>query len=77
MSEADKMSHILDTKYKKANLSKIARETLHLNGIEKDKLKKLLQKYEELFDSTLGTWKMNRHHVELSEDTKPYHSRPY
>ena len=30
MSEADKMSHILDAKYNKANLDKIARETLHL-----------------------------------------------
>ena len=77
MTEADKMSSILDAKYEKANLDKVAKETPHLSNSEKGKLKKLLEKYEELFDGTIGTWKMDRHKVHLKEDAKPYHGRPY
>ena len=55
MSESDKMSTIFDAKYKKADLDKISRTTPHLNRKEQAKLKELLQKYEELFDGTLGT----------------------
>ena len=76
MSEADKMSTILDAKYEKADLDKVSKSTPHLNRQEQHKLKELLQKYEELFDGTLGTWKMKRHHVELREDAKPFHGRP-
>ena len=77
MTEADKMSSILDAKYEKANLDKVAKETLHISNSEKSKLKNLLQKYEELFDGTIGTWNMDRHKVNLKDDVKPYHGRPY
>ena len=55
MTESDKMSSILDAKYEKADLEKVAKETPHLSKKEQSKLKKLLQKYEELFDGTIGT----------------------
>lgn len=77
ISEADKIPTILDTKYEKSDLGKISKSTPHLNGKEQVKLKALLQKYEELFDGTLGTCKIECHHVELREDIKPYHDRPY
>ena len=51
--------------------------TPHLNRQEQSKPKELLQKYEELFDGNLGTWKMKCHHDELRKDDKPYHGRPY
>ena len=77
MSKAEKMSAILDAKYEKADLDKVSNPTPHLNKQEQIKLKELLQKYKELFDGTLETWKMKLHYVELREDTKPFHGRPY
>ena len=77
ISEADKMSTVLDSRYKKADLDQISRSTPHLNRQKQAKLKELLQKYEELFDGTLGTWKMKRHHVELRKDAKPFHGKLY
>lgn len=58
MSEADKMSHILDAKYKKANLSKIMRETLHLKGTEQDKLKSYFKNMKNYLTVplVLGKW---------------------
>jgi hypothetical protein len=37
----------------------------------------LLLKYEELFDGTLGDWKLPPVSIELKEGAKPYHGRPY
>ena len=68
---------MLDAKHEKDDLEKMPKSTPHLNRQEQAKLKELLQKYKGFFDGTLETWKMKRHHVELREDTKPYHGRPY
>jgi hypothetical protein len=37
----------------------------------------LLLKFEELYDGTLGDWKLLPVSFELKEDAKPYHGRPY
>ena len=37
----------------------------------------LLQKYETLFDGTLGTWKGFSYDIALKEGATPYHGRPY
>ncbi len=37
----------------------------------------LLLKFEELFDGTLGDWKLLPVSFELKEGAKPYHGRPY
>ncbi len=37
----------------------------------------LLLKFEELFDHTLGDWKLPPVSIELKEGAKPYHGRPY
>ncbi len=37
----------------------------------------LLFKFEELFDGTLGDWKLPPVSFELQEGAKPYHGRPY
>ena len=46
---------ILDAKYEKANLRAITKEEFlnHLSATEQNKLLKLLQEFEELFDGTL------------------------
>ena len=37
----------------------------------------ILQKIEELFDGTLGTWRINPVHFELNEYVKPIWLRPH
>ena len=37
----------------------------------------MLNKFETLFDRTLGTWKGTKYNIELQEGAKPYHGRPY
>jgi hypothetical protein len=39
---------------------------------------KLLQKFEELFDGSLGTWKTDPINLELKDpNVKPFHAKPY
>jgi len=70
---------ILDAKYEKANLKEITEEEClnHLSATEKDKLLKLLQEFEELFDGTLGDWDCNPVSLQLKEGAQPYHGRPF
>ena len=49
----------------------------HLKHVEKEKLAKLLTKYENLFDGTLGQWKGPPVEIQLREVAKPYHARAY
>jgi hypothetical protein len=80
MLEATKhLIEILDTKYEKANLRAITKEEClkHLSATEKDKLLKLLQEFEELFDGTLGDWDCNPVSFQLKEGAQPYYGRPF
>jgi hypothetical protein len=80
MLEATKcLIEILDAKYEKANLRAITKEECldHLSATEKDKLLKLLQEFEELFDGTLGDWDCNPVSLQLKEGAQPYHGRPF
>ena len=68
---------ILDAKYEKADLPKIVEETCeHIDESERQELLELLQKYEEMFDGTLGDWKTEPVHFELKEGAKPFRGRP-
>ena len=49
----------------------------HLTTTQHNELLKLLQKSEEFFDGTLGTWKPYPVHFELKEDTNPICLQPY
>ena len=74
----DKYKQILNAKYEKADLSKVIREEYHhLSDNQQIELLKLLTKYETLFDGTLGTWKGLKYNIDLKDNIKPYHSRPY
>ena len=70
---------ILDAKYDKTNLRAISKEEClnHLNATEKDKLLKLLQEFEELFNRTLGDRDCNLVYHQLKEGAQPYHGRPF
>jgi hypothetical protein len=60
------------------DLNKIVEECTHLEKDEQKKLLKLLQKFEELFDGSLGTWKSDPINLELKDpNVKPFHAKPY
>ncbi len=65
---------ILDTKYQKADLQSTVRDNCkHLSANQPKKLLQLLQKYELLFDGTLGDWKTKSVSFQLKEGVSPYH----
>jgi hypothetical protein len=69
---------ILGAKYDKADLPSIVKNNCaHLSTPHQNLLLALLLKYEELFDGTLGDWKLPPVSIELKEGAKPYHGRPY
>ena len=49
----------------------------HLTMTQRNKLLKLLQRFEELFDGTLVTWKTYPVDSDLKEDSKTICSLPY
>jgi hypothetical protein len=58
------MSKILDAKYQKADLKNIAKITKGLTEDQKIQLWHFLNKYENLFDGTLGNWKGADYRIE-------------
>ena len=74
----DRAVRILDANYEKADLPAVVNDTCsHLSSADKQELLELLQKYETLFDGTLGEWKTKPVHFELKEGATPFHGRPY
>jgi hypothetical protein len=78
-NQTDHVVRILDAHYEAADLKYICMEkAIHLNIREREKLYKLLSKYESLFDGTLGDWGEDEAvELELQSGVKPHHSRPY
>jgi hypothetical protein len=69
---------ILDAKYDKANLPEIVKDTCpHLEPSQQDILLSLLLDFESLFDGTLGDWTRPPVSIEMKDEAKPYHGRPY
>jgi hypothetical protein len=73
----DRIVKILDSDYHKADLRKVAAKATQLNKRQQLSLLRLLQKYEALFDGTLGKWNTDPVNIELREDAKPVSSRYY
>ena len=73
MEEAtNRVVHILDSKYKKANLQVVVDTCTHLSPENKSILLELLTEYEPHFDRTLGAWKTMPVSFELKEGARPY-----
>ena len=69
---------ILDASYENANLAEFLDKTCgHLSSIQRNSMLKLLTKYEELFDGTLGDFDTDPVSLELKKDASAYHGRPY
>ena len=77
-TDAERIQNIIESKYCPADLQKIVEECKHLSTTEQGQLLKLLQKFEDLFDGTLGTWKTDPVNLELKDpNVKPFHAKPY
>jgi Reverse transcriptase (RNA-dependent DNA polymerase) len=77
-TDAERIQNIIESKYTLAGLNKIVEECTHLEKDEQRQLLKLLQKFEHLFDGTLGTWKTDPVELELkNSNAKPFHAKPY
>ena len=74
---SDRIKKILDAKYEPANLTQVCSAQSHLQHAEQQKLLALMQKYDSLFDGSLGTWTGSEIDLELNEGAKPYHAKPY
>jgi hypothetical protein len=72
-----RMRRILDAKYEKADIDKVTDSCEHLTEDERAKLNRLLRKHEYLFEGKLGEWNTSPIELELKDDVKPYHARPY
>ena len=69
---------ILDSKYEKADLNTVmSKQCQHLNAAKRYSLITLLNKFEYLFDGTLGTWKTTPVDLKLKYNVDPVCSRPY
>ena len=77
-TEAERIQAILDAKYCKADLTQVVQECKQLNKEEQQKLLALLQKYETLFDGTVGIWKIEPVNILLRDpECTPYHAKAY
>ena len=63
---------IYDAKHEKSDLHKVMEnQCQHLKMTQRNEFLKLLQKTEEFFDGTLGTWKIDTVEFKLKEDAQP------
>ena len=71
------VSRILDACYQKADLASLVRQVKTLNKVEQLKLLNVLEKYEDLFDGTLGAFKTKPIRLEVKPGELPYHAHPF
>jgi len=77
-TDAERIQAIISGKYTPADLTKIVTDCSHLSSEEQQELSHLLNKFEPLFDGSLGTWQTAPIELELEEPgTEPYHAKPY
>ena len=73
-TDAELIQHIIESKYAPADLKEIVDQCKHLNQGEL----KLLQKFNDIYNGTLGTWNTEPIQLELKDpNQKPYHAKPH
>jgi hypothetical protein len=78
--EYSRATKILDAEYKPASLDDVIKTCENLHAEEQHQLKELLQKYEHLFDGTLGEFNMDPLPISIQlmdPYCKPIHARAY
>lgn len=71
--DAHLAQQILDSKYEKQDLIRVAKDQKHLTVEEQRQLYHLLKQYESLFSGQLGLWNGNEVSLTLTKDAVPYH----
>jgi hypothetical protein len=73
-----RVMEILGAKYDKTDLPGIVKNNCtHFSMPHHNSLLALLLNFEELFDGTLGDWKLPPVSFDLKEGAKPYYGKPY
>ena len=67
-----RIKQILGAEYKKIFLGSIIMNLNYLKDKHKNSLLQLLQKYEKMFDETVGKYTGSDYSIELKEDAKPF-----
>ena len=75
--EVQRITEILDAKYKKADLRKITQNATHLTKKEQELLYNLMKKHEDLFDGTLGKFTGEPYDIKLKDGAEPFHARAF
>jgi hypothetical protein len=75
--EEEPEAFILDAKYEKQTGKEIADHQKHLSQFERQGLIKVLEKYDTLFDGTMGLYPHEKVHLDLEPDSVPVHVKPY
>ncbi len=73
----ERIKCILDAKCAPADLEQICSQQLHLLAEQQKKLHALLDKYNNLFDGTLGKWKGTEVNLELKPGATPCHTQAF
>ena len=68
---------ILDVKYEKVDINDVVNEQKYFNKSQKQKLIKVLEKYDTLFDGGLGHYTQSKIHIDLDPTVEPNHFKPY
>ena len=76
-TEEDIIQRMTEEKYSPADLTEEVSKCENLNSQQRTQLLQLLQKYESLFDGSLGAWKTKPVDLELKEGARPYYGKPY
>ena len=75
---ADRIQEIIDQKYTEANLPEVVSSCNEINKAEQEMLLKLLEKFKQLVDGSLGYWNTDPVDLELKDpNCTPYHARPF
>ena len=67
----------MEAKYEKVDIKDVAKQHNHLTITQQRELQKVLQKYNTLFDGTLGPYPHQKVHIQIEEGAVPKHSCPY
>ena len=66
------MRRTLDAKYEKDDLNKVmTKKCQHLTATESHRLLNIINKFEDIFDGSFGTWDTTLIDLELKDESKP------
>ena len=72
-----KETHLLNSKYNKADIEAVVNNQTHLYDLQQEKLGCTLAEFEELFQGKIGAWNRPKTDIKLKENTTQFHGAPY